>query len=87
MSAKRPPPAVAKQQLGQSANSVAQNGTNGTSHRPNPARSRRDTTSHAPGRNQRNNASLKSATLAPDMTLHQSFEPRPEGTYSTEYLD
>ncbi|OTA57918.1 hypothetical protein K449DRAFT_436929 [Hypoxylon sp. EC38] len=78
MSAKRPPPAVAKQQQQQTSNSTTMNGVNGNTHRPGPARSRRDTSNHGSGRNQRNNASLRSATLAPDISLHQSFEPRPE---------
>lgn len=85
MTAKRPPPAVTKQQQQQqqhTSNSSATNGANGTAHRPGVARSRRDTSNQVQGRNQRNNASLRSATLAPDTSLHRSFEPRPDGAYS-----
>ncbi|KAI1135833.1 Spt20 family-domain-containing protein [Hypoxylon sp. FL0543] len=76
--AKRPPPAVAKQQQQQASNSAATNGTNGNAHRPGLARSRRDTANHGQGRAQRNNASLRSATFAPEIPLHTSFEPRPD---------
>ncbi len=82
MSAKKPPSAVAKQLQQQTPASTIANGVNGTTgaNRSNLARARRDTANQAVARGQRNNAgSLRSASLTADLSVPQSFEPRPAG--------
>lgn len=80
MSTKKPPSAIAKQQ--QTPTSAVVNGVNGNGvNRQNMSRARRDAANQAVGRGQRNQnaGSLRSASLAADPSIPQSFEPRPTG--------
>ncbi|KAI0479481.1 Spt20 family-domain-containing protein [Xylariaceae sp. FL0804] len=76
ISAKKPPPGIARQ--ASVPNSAGVNGVVAPASRPALARARRENGNTGNTRGQRNNASLRSAGLAPESGMPTTFEPRPQ---------